>query len=145
MREARAEISGGIDRVPGGTAERKADHPDEEGDRQRAESAQIDHHDGAGERLDEGALKREDAEKEDKRADDLRGEICRGVADGGSGAKDRALELAGRRARPVRVVHDPDQHRADEGSGHLRAMYAGTLAQGKAPVVARAIVTAGFK
>jgi len=103
--DARAEVAGRVDRVPGGAAEAHADRPHEDRDRERADRRGV-------------RAEGQDHEHEDEGPDDLGDEVEGGVADGRAGAEDGELEARIVGLGPVRPVVQGDQegaeHRADE-------------------------------
>src|SRR5436190_15872634 len=94
MHEARAEIAGGIEGVTGRAAERKADAEDEHADEQRLQAAAEYERQVDVARLGQGLRvrgDRQDAEHQDRRADDLGDAVPGGVADGRAGRKGAEL------------------------------------------------------
>ena len=125
MGEAGTCVAGGIDSVAGGAAEGESNGPDEQGDGQGAERAQVNGDDAAGEGFFESAFHGEHSEDEDEGTDDFTEEIRGRTANGRGGAKDGALEFAVRGLLPVRQIGQPDQDRSGEGPEQLGENVAG--------------------
>src|SRR5450759_1677863 len=79
MHDPRPKVAGGVDRVPGRTSEREADHDDKQGNGQRAERRHV-------------LTEAEDHEDQDERPDDLRNQVPERAADRRAGVEDGELQ-----------------------------------------------------
>lgn len=120
MRDARAEITGGINRVAGRPAERESDGPDEQRHRHRAQGAEIHGHRGPRHVALECALHGKDAKHQHERSDHLTNKIRRRTPDRRSRAEDRPFELSIGGLAPMRQVGDPDDDRTEKCPQNLR-------------------------
>ena len=111
MRDARAEVAGGVDGVAGRPTERDADRDHEDGDGQRAEgreaaalllTSEPDHH-----------------EDEDEGAHDLGDEVPAVGADRGTGGEDAELVRGLGLIVEVLLVGEPHDDRTEDRSEHL--------------------------
>lgn len=116
MRDARAEVTRRVDRIPGGATERGADADHEQGDRKRRERAEpagdADLHVAV---VGEG----EDHEDEHEGRDDLGDEVPAVGADRGAGREDTQLVAGVGLVVEVLLVRDPADDGADERADHL--------------------------
>src|SRR5439155_22308553 len=101
MRDARAQVTRGIDRVPCRTAQRQPDAPHETADEIGAESGRRT---GGGEALREDRAEHKD---EHERADDLAHQVGNELADGRPGEETRTLERSIRWNTAVRDIVAP--------------------------------------
>jgi hypothetical protein len=76
MGNTRAEITGRIDCVSGGSSQREADRPDKQTDRQRPKGTEVDRENSIALGSSDCSLQAEDAEEQNERPNDLAGEIC---------------------------------------------------------------------
>src|SRR6266550_55913 len=113
MRDARAQVTRGIDRVPCRTAQRQPDAPHETADEIGAESGRRT---GGGDALRED---RADHKDEHERADDLAHQVGNELADGRRGAETRTLERRVRCNAPVWQIVQPHQRAARERAEQL--------------------------
>ena len=108
MGDARSEVTGGVDGVTGGSAQRDANAHDEQRYRQRAEARG-------------GAAESKDDENEDESADDLGYEVPWGGADGGAGGEGSEFAGGFRFVIEVLLVRQPADDRAEEGPQQFAA------------------------
>ena len=108
VRDARAEVTGGVDGVAGGATEGDTDADNQQGHGQRAE---------AGRRPAEG----QDDEDQHEGADDLGDQVPPVGADRRAGGEDGQLAGGLRLDVEVLLVGQPHDHGAEEGTGQFTA------------------------
>ena len=135
VREARAQIARGVDRVAGRAAERQPDAEHQHAHEQGLQAAAEDEREvdvARSRQVLRVGGDREDPEHQDCRADHLGHDVGGRALDGRRRAEHAELGRRVRGLSPVGQIGEPDEHRADERADHLGRDVAGDLAPRKA-------------
>ena len=120
MDNARRQVSGRIDRIARRTAQRKADHPNRERDRQGTDRAQSNGQRGDIVRQrDLSDCNVKDDEQQRERPDQLGEKIPAGAPNFRSRTENGQLGPRVRRRFEMRPVGQPNQNRPERGPDHL--------------------------